>query len=374
MSCSARQQIDLDYLIRYTNAPWLVIDAPGTAEDGLFARDAEGNPLAWSRDARGLVSGKGGDLSVTLTGARDLPDGRRARPVFELMAERYLVDDYAPDAVADATGIPADQIRRIAAEIAHVAFKEDHARPPVDGRLGSQARQDDRPARVDARDAGISAHSNGFQTCRMIHVLQILLGSIDCPGGFRYKPPYPKQTPPNLLPHGLHGKDIQPEMPLGGPHLGFPARAAASADRGGRDAIASRQGVFVGRADVGPWHDAHGAEQRGQEGPVRHRRAVPLHGEHGVEFVDERPRHARGADGEGRKRRLRDPEDHLFRRLLLRDGAICRPDPARHDLSGTLGLHLAARPPDLGARHGSPTRSASRWSSPTATCAGSRTS
>jgi anaerobic selenocysteine-containing dehydrogenase len=94
------QSIDLDYLIRYTNAPWLVIDAPGTAEDGLFARDAEGNPLAWSRDAGDLVSGKGGDLSVTLTGARDLPDGRLARPVFELMAERYLGDDYAPETVA----------------------------------------------------------------------------------------------------------------------------------------------------------------------------------------------------------------------------------------------------------------------------------
>ena len=39
---------------------------------------------------------------------------------------------------------------------------------------------------------GIAAHSNGFHTCRAIHVLQILLGSIDVPGGFRYKPPYPK--------------------------------------------------------------------------------------------------------------------------------------------------------------------------------------
>jgi anaerobic selenocysteine-containing dehydrogenase len=45
---------------------------------------------------------------------------------------------------------------------------------------------------------GISAHSNGFQTCRAIHMLQILLGSIDCPGGFRYKPPYPKQPAPGL--------------------------------------------------------------------------------------------------------------------------------------------------------------------------------
>jgi anaerobic selenocysteine-containing dehydrogenase len=36
------RKIDLDYLVRYTNAPWLVIQAPGAADHGLFARDAEG--------------------------------------------------------------------------------------------------------------------------------------------------------------------------------------------------------------------------------------------------------------------------------------------------------------------------------------------
>ena len=39
---------------------------------------------------------------------------------------------------------------------------------------------------------GISAHSNGFHTCRILHLLQMLLGTIDVPGGFRYKPPYPE--------------------------------------------------------------------------------------------------------------------------------------------------------------------------------------
>ncbi len=65
---------------------------------------------------------------------------------------------------------------------------------------------------------GVSAHSNGFQTCRAIHLLQMLLGSIDCPGGFRYKPPFPKSAPPPAKPaaqvgpmHALHG------LPLGFP-------------------------------------------------------------------------------------------------------------------------------------------------------------
>ena len=68
---------------------------------------------------------------------------------------------------------------------------------------------------------GISAHANGFHTCRILHILQILLGSIDCPGGFRYKAPYPKLAPPFLKPRGKPG-DVQPGKPLPGPQLGFP--------------------------------------------------------------------------------------------------------------------------------------------------------
>ncbi len=44
-------KVDIEYLERYTNAPWLVIEAPGTADDGLFARDGEGRILCWDRQA-----------------------------------------------------------------------------------------------------------------------------------------------------------------------------------------------------------------------------------------------------------------------------------------------------------------------------------
>ena len=44
-------RIDLDYLVRYANAHWLVVRNPGAADDGLFARDADGNPLCWDRGA-----------------------------------------------------------------------------------------------------------------------------------------------------------------------------------------------------------------------------------------------------------------------------------------------------------------------------------
>src|SRR5260221_13136324 len=67
----------------------------------------------------------------------------------------------------------------------------------------------------------ISTLYNGFHTCRDIHILQMLLGSIDTPGGFRYKPPFPRPIPPGLKPAG-HPHQINPGRPLAGPPLGFP--------------------------------------------------------------------------------------------------------------------------------------------------------
>src|SRR6185437_12707725 len=66
---------------------------------------------------------------------------------------------------------------------------------------------------------GISAHSNGFHTCRALHVLQMLLGAIDTPGSWRYKAPYPKPLPGGPRPTG---KTWAPDTPLGGIPLGFP--------------------------------------------------------------------------------------------------------------------------------------------------------
>jgi anaerobic selenocysteine-containing dehydrogenase len=66
---------------------------------------------------------------------------------------------------------------------------------------------------------GIAAHSNGFQTCRALHLLQLLLGTVEVPGGFRFKAPYPKPTPPPVRPAGKI--PVVPGEPLGGPPLGF---------------------------------------------------------------------------------------------------------------------------------------------------------
>lgn len=217
----AAGKVDFDYLVRYTNAPWLVIRDPGAADDGLFARDAVGHPLAWDKTTDTSVDALLPDIAPALVGTFTLPDGRQAVPVFQLLADRFLADDYAPAAVAERTGITTERIKRIAAELAHYAFSLEITLdiPWTDWAGRRHDKMIGRPVSMHAM-RGIAGHTNGFHTCRAIHILQMLLGSIDCPGGFRYKPPYPKAAPPAIKPVGKPG-DVAPEKPLPGPPLGF---------------------------------------------------------------------------------------------------------------------------------------------------------
>ncbi|MDX1402287.1 MAG: molybdopterin-dependent oxidoreductase, partial [Kiloniellales bacterium] len=48
--------IDLDYLQRYSNLTWLVLQNEGSAEHGLFARNEEGSALSWDREANKAVT------------------------------------------------------------------------------------------------------------------------------------------------------------------------------------------------------------------------------------------------------------------------------------------------------------------------------
>ena len=210
-------KIDLDYLARYTNAPVLVNNDPKSPEYGLFLRDEDGKPLVIDRATGKLTAfdkpGVRPDLHATHRAA-----GISHRPVMHLMVERYLDPRYAPEAVADKCGIKAEKIRAIAAELARVAFEEafelDHEWTDFRGEVHSK--MVGRPVSFHSM-RGVSAHSNGFQTCRALHVLQIILGTVEVPGGFRFKPPYPKPISAHPKPHCK----VTPGAPLDGPHLGF---------------------------------------------------------------------------------------------------------------------------------------------------------
>lgn len=226
-------RIDLDYLVRYTNAHWLVVRNPGGADDGLFARDPEGHALCATADG-GFARADAVDIAPRVVGQCTLPDGRRAVPSFHLVVERYLDPQYAPDAVSERCGIPADTIRRIARELADAAFDRAFSLPIpwIDAWGREHAEMVGRPVSMHAM-RGISAHSNGFHTCRALHLLQLLLGAVDAPGSFRYQPPFPKPIPPPNRP----GKARQANGVLDAAPLGFvhgPEDLVVDADGGPR--------------------------------------------------------------------------------------------------------------------------------------------
>ena len=210
-------KIDLDYLARYTNAPVLVNSDPKSPEYGLFLRDDDGKPLVIDRETGKLTAFDKPGVRPDLRGSHRAA-GVTHRPVMHLMAERYLDPKYAPEAVAEACGIKAEKIKTIAAELARVAFEEafelDHEW--TDFRGEKHSKMIGRPVSFHSM-RGVSAHSNGFQTCRALHVLQIILGTVEVPGGFRFKPPYPKPVSAHPKPH----VGVTPGGPLNGPHLGF---------------------------------------------------------------------------------------------------------------------------------------------------------
>ncbi|HUW97697.1 MAG TPA: molybdopterin oxidoreductase family protein [Acidiferrobacter sp.] len=215
----SRELFDWDFLIRYTNSAFLVVQTPGQKGDGLIYRDEDGQPLVWDMKKEAFVSGMDAANHPALFGEYVAPDGRPVKTVMTLLAERYLDERFAPANAAKVCGIPAGTIERLALEVAHVAFKEtieidvewtDWAGRKHNKFIG-------RPVSMHAM-RGVSAHSNGFQAARAIHLLQILLGTIDCPGGFRAKPPYPHPVPVPEKP----AQHSAPNTPLKAHPLGYP--------------------------------------------------------------------------------------------------------------------------------------------------------
>ncbi len=214
-------QFDRDFLQRYTNSTQLVIDAPGTSQNGLLLRDEDGELLVWNQATDAPSPWKDIDNNGALFGEFVTEGGVKVKTVMTLMAEKYLDEDYAPEHVAGITGINADTIERLALEMAHVAFQEtiEIDTPWTDWAGREHKSFIGRPVAMHAM-RGISAHSNGFQACRAVHLVQVLLGAVDSPGSHLAKPPFPRHVAPPIKP----ARDMAPNTPLTSPPLGFPTQ------------------------------------------------------------------------------------------------------------------------------------------------------
>ena len=212
-------KIDWEYLARYTNAPWLVYNKPGHKDNGLFVRDENNNPVVFDKKNKEIISFDKASANLSFLGEHEFM-GEKVTPSFNILAEEYLKAEYDPENVSKLIDIESKVIKKIASELADVAFERE-IKLPIKWTDWKGVEHDEMIGRPISMHAmrGISAHSNGFNTCKLIHILQVFLGSIDTPGGFRYKPPYPKHVVPGPKPMG---KNSKPNTPLGGMPLGFP--------------------------------------------------------------------------------------------------------------------------------------------------------
>ena len=230
----AANTVDHEFLSRYTNSAQLVCLEPGP-EEGLFLFDPDSDPIntdiphnkyVWDQNTQSAKPCFDQTAKPALSGEFVMGagphQGKRVAPAFELL--RRQVKACTPEWAAKITSIPAERIRLLAKEMAHTAFQQAFDLPIAwtDSFGHKHNTVTGRPVAVHAM-RGLSAHSNGFQTPRGLAVLMTLLGTIDRPGGFRHKAPYPRQIPPNVKPPSSEA-DIKPNTPLGKAPLGWPTR------------------------------------------------------------------------------------------------------------------------------------------------------
>ena len=230
----ANDQIDHAFLKRHTNAPQLVVLDQGERE-GLFAFDPVAGPPGDGRNPHNKLVFDNTSKSIkaaypqgiedgcdpALEGEYKLADGTRVTPSFQLLRDR--VKTCTPEWAAEITGIPAARIKSLAKELGDTAFKQAFELPiPWTDAWGKEHKTTQgRPVAFHAM-RGLAAHSNGFQTVRALAILMSLLGTIDRPGGFRHKAPYPRHIVPNYRAFNDPAM-IKPNTPLNAAPLGFPA-------------------------------------------------------------------------------------------------------------------------------------------------------
>jgi len=220
---------DRDFLTRYTNSGQLVNQDLTSKDFGMMLRDPQGevvNPLRphnfywWDRLTNQPVGDHTKAADPALFGSFTMPDGTPVKPAFQLLKER--VYECTPEWAEGITGIPAADIRRIAHEMGITARDEKIELPiPWTDCWGEEHESvSGNPVAFHAM-RGLAAHSNGFQTIRSLAILMSLLGTIDRPGGFRHKAPYPRAIPPNARPP-KGPEAVKPNTPLNGAPLGWP--------------------------------------------------------------------------------------------------------------------------------------------------------
>jgi molybdopterin-containing oxidoreductase family molybdopterin binding subunit len=158
---------DRPFLQAQTNAPYLV------GADGRYLRDGEtGKPLVWD-GARDLPVPFDAAAVPALEGEFEVY-GQGCEPAFVKLKKR--LERYSPEHAAPITTVAPEQIRHLArdfgaaASIGSTMMIEGQSLPY-------------RPVCSFCDSRGLSSHQFGMWACMSVHMLNLIVGALDVPGG-----------------------------------------------------------------------------------------------------------------------------------------------------------------------------------------------
>lgn len=161
------QIFDRDFVLTQTNAPYLI------SADGHYVRDkASGKPLVWD-EAAGRPCPFDAPSTAALEGEFDI-GGQRCKPAFVKLKEH--LQQYNPESAAKITTVSPAQIRHMAREFGEAAS------------IGSTVMMEGkslpyRPVCSFCDSRGLSSHQFGMWACMNVHMLNLIVGALDVPGG-----------------------------------------------------------------------------------------------------------------------------------------------------------------------------------------------
>ena len=158
--------LDRPYLQQFTNAPFLL------QEDGAFLR-VDGKEQVWDEAIGSARPFDTKDTQPALEGEYTVA-GNRVKPVFQAFKQHLA--QYTPEWAAGVTGIPAEDILRIAGELGQNAM------------IGSTVVLGG--VTLPYRPVGFMAYHMsqqelGFQAFRAMYMVMMLLGAVEAVGGLR---------------------------------------------------------------------------------------------------------------------------------------------------------------------------------------------
>jgi anaerobic selenocysteine-containing dehydrogenase len=162
--------VDVPFLKHQTNGPYLV------KADGHYLRDAStGKPLVWDLKDSAAKTFDAAVLADPAIAGDFTIAGIRVKPSFQVLKEHLATID--AEKMARICTIPIERIRAVTRDFCEAAAIGSTIE--IDGHVLPL-----RPAGIDYK-RGMAAHKGGMNSCFAIHMLNLLVGAVDVPGGQR---------------------------------------------------------------------------------------------------------------------------------------------------------------------------------------------